>query len=100
MCPVALVLERTDHTQGKAQGPGEMEVDGDVLGSPSPKCARLFKPLSGKKVDLTATGTRDHGALLKLLTCESKARKLCGAELAAYTPCHSSVMSVLSPDWL
>eukprot|EP00035_Acanthoeca_spectabilis_P032410 m.18640 g.18640 ORF g.18640 m.18640 type:complete len:103 (-) comp5343_c0_seq1:263-571(-) len=71
-----------------------MEVDGEVLVTPSQKCARLFKPLAGKKVDLTATGTRDHGALLKLLTCESKARKLCSAELAAYTPCHSSVMSV------
>ena len=71
-----------------------MEVDphGDLV-HPSPKCRKLLKALEGKTVDVTSTGTRDHAALLKVLTCESKARKVCGAELAAYTPCHSSVMS-------
>jgi hypothetical protein len=70
-----------------------MDVAGEVLTTPTPQCTKFFKPLKGKRVDLTATGTRDHGALLKLLTCESKGRKLCAAELAAYAPCHSNVMS-------
>ena len=61
----------------------------------SPKCAKFVRPLAGgAAVDLRATGQRTNNALLSLLKCECKARKVCDTPLARYAACHASVMGV------
>ena len=67
-------------------------LEGSELLSVSRKCRKFRKALEGQNVDLAKCGDKTNNALVNLLRCECKQKKICEAEIANYSACHSSVM--------